>query len=330
MRKASILIFGNGRIGQAVRHYCKENPATAKVDFFTAPRDLSSYDLFIGALAGKLGEKCLALALRYKKNLIDISDIDPPFYLRHKKVIEKRGILVIPGCGFSPGLVNCILGREMENHRLIGEVEIKAGSLAPILYYFPFLWCFEDLISEHQIPSWQILDDKKIKCPPFTGYIKEDFFNIPAESYYCASGFENLFKKIPARNFIYRVVRPRGFREFFLFLRNQGFLNKTHYAFTKKVVEGHTEDNITFAKLVLAANNKKIVWLIKSFSGKDEMLNSMQKITALVPATIAEGIISGTFKKKGLLFMEDLGRDPEFFSNLVANLSAKGIKINRS
>ncbi len=329
MRKHRVLIIGNGRIGRAVASYCKRVPSIGGVDFFAAQKNLSSYDLFIGALPGELGEKCLALALRWKRNLLDISDVDPPFYLRHRKAIEKCGILVVPGCGFSPGLVNCILGREAAGHPGAKDIEIKAGSLARTPHYFPFLWCFEDLMLEHQIPSWQIVNGRKIKCQPFEGYRKEKVFGIAAESYYCASGFENVLGKIPVRNFIFRVVRPEGFRDFFLFFNSQGFLSDTNRTFSKRVAEGRAEDNSTFAEIALSAGNKKTRWLVRNFSRRGEALNSMQKITASVPAILAGWIAAGTLKNQGLVFMEELGKDPALFSNLSGALRAQGFEITR-
>lgn len=327
--KSRVLIIGDGRIGRAAAYYCRRNPSISRVDFLAAQKRLSSYDVFIGALPGELGEKCLALALRWKKNLLDISDVDPPFYLRHRKAIEKCGILVIPGCGFSPGLVNCILGREAVDNALTRDIEIKAGSLARAQYYFPFLWCFEDLVLEHQVPSWQIMDGRKIKCGPFEGYKKEKMFGISAESYYCASGFENVYEKMPARNFICRVVRPEGFREFFLFFNEQGFLSGTNCAFSKQVAEARLEDNSTFAEIIFSTGNKKTKWFLKSHSRKNEPFNSMQKITASVPAVLAGWVADGTLQKRGLVFMEDLGKDTVFFSGLVAMLRARGIGITR-
>ena len=329
MRKSRVLIIGDGRIGRAVASYCKKDPSIGGADFFTARKNLSSYDLFIGALPGEVGQKGLALALRWKKNLLDLSDVDPPFYLHHRKAVEKCGILVVPGCGFSPGLVNCILGREAAANPGVKDIEIKAGSLARTPHYFPFLWCFEDLMLEHRIPSWQIVDGRKIKCGPLEGYRKERIFGIAAESYYCASGFENVLEKMPARNFICRVVRPEGFREFLLFLDNQSFLSRANHAFSKRVAESRTEDNSTFAEIVFSAGNKKRRWLLKSFSRKGEALNSMQKITASVPAVLAGWIAEGTFKNRGVVFMEELGKDPTFFPRLIAALRAQGIEITR-
>jgi saccharopine dehydrogenase-like NADP-dependent oxidoreductase len=176
------------------------------------------------------------------------------------------------------------------------------------------------LALEHQIPSWQVCEGKKRKFPPFAGYQKEKFFGIAAESYYCASGFENILEKAKVQNFSCRVVRPLGFREFFAFLKNEGFLNKDNQAFTKQVVEANAEDNITLAQINISAKDKKVRWTRKASSKKNEALNSMQKITAAVPAAMAGFLVSGRIKKPGLLFMEDIGRDETVFKSLLSGI----------
>jgi len=316
-RSKKALILGQGRIAGAVAYYLKKNNPSWAVSYLSSDREVRNADILIGALAGALGEKGLGLALKYRKNLIDISDLDPPFYLRRKKEIEKSGITVLPGCGFSPGLVNFILGRELSSLEGIKEIEIKAGSLSSRKLFFPFLWCFEDLALEHQIPSWQIRAGKKRKFPAFAGYKKEKFFGIEAESYYCASGFENILDKTKLKNFSCRVLRPLGFGKFFGFLKNAGFLSKENQAFTKKVVEANAEDNITLAQINISAKDRKVRWLIKACSKKNETLNSMQKMTAAPAAAMAGFLVCGRIKKAGLLFMEDLGGDAGVFKDLL-------------
>lgn len=329
-----IVILGNGRIARAISCYLKKNRPGYKVTLLTkGGNEIKECALIIGALAGSLGQDCLKLALRYKKNLIDVSDLDPEFYLERKARIEKSGITVIAGCGFSPGLVNLILGKELSLNPDIQEIEVKAGSLSPNRHFFPFLWCFEDLILEHQIPSWQILEGKKKKFPPFAGYQKEKFFGIEAESYLCASGFENLLEKPELKSFQCRVVRPDGFMTFFNFLQNQGFLKKENLMLSKKIMEAPKEDNFTLSEIILLTKSKKILWRLKSHSRKEENLNSMQKITASVPALTAKMLLDNKIKQSGLVFMEDLGRDKLIFDSILSGLRREGImivKIQRS
>jgi len=325
----NVLIIGDGRIGRAAAYYFRKNNRISHVDFFNSNKDVSRYDLLVGAMPGELGQQCTELALKYGKNLIDISDIDPPFYLKIKKEIEKKGILVIPGCGFSPGLVNFILGHEISSLNKIKEIEIKAGSLSRGEFFFPFLWCFEDLTLEHQLSSEQLISRQSKKFPPFAGYKEEYFFGIQAESYFCASGFENLLDKSKAENFTCRVVRPYGFMHFFEFFKNQGFLRKENFANSKKILEGLPKDNITLGQINITGINKKISWLMKSFSRKDEELNSMQKITAAVPAVIGGFILENKIKGPGLFFMEDLVRNKELFNPVISQIKKHGIYFKK-
>ena len=328
--RSNVVILGNGRIARAISCYLKKNRPGYKVTLLTkGDNEVKECALIIGALAGSLGQDCLKLALRYKKNLIDVSDLDPEFYLERKTRIEKSGITVIAGCGFSPGLVNLILGKELSLHPDIQEIEVKAGSLSPNKHFFPFLWCFEDLILEHQIPSWQIIKGKKKKLPPFAGLQKEKFFGIKAESYLCASGFENLLEKPELKSFQCRVVRPDGFMTFFNFLQNQGFLKKENLMLSKKILETRKEDNFTLSEIILLTKNKKIIWRLKSRSRKEEKLNSMQKITAAVPALIAKMLLDNKIKQSGLVFMEDLGRDKLIFDSVLSGLRREGIVISK-
>ena len=328
-KKARVALLGDGRIGQAVRYYCQRSGFVKTAEFLRKDKDLGSFDLLIGALPGGIGERCLQLALAYKKNLIDISDVDPPAYLKQRKEIEKRGIVVIPGCGFSPGLVNFLLGYEFSSGKRISKVEIRAGSLSPRESFYPFLWCFEDIIVEHTIPSWQLIAGEKKKFRPFDGYRKEIFRGIPAENYYCPSGFENLLKKFHVQDFICRVVRPRGFQTFFSFLKNQGCFKKDALPMAKRLLESVKEDNITLGEIFFSAGNKTVLWSMYASSRAGEKLNSMQKITAAVPAAVAQFLLEGKIKEKGLIFMDELAEDHGVAGALLAEIRKRGIRVER-
>jgi len=323
-----ILVLGDGRISRAIAYFCKKN-ISAEVQFLKQDNDVKDCDILIAALPGELGEKGLSLALKYKKPLLDISDLDPEFYLPRRKEIEKQGISVIPGCGFCPGLVNFILGREVQSKTSVKEIEVKAGSLSYRKSYFPFLWCFEDLTLEHRIPSWQIISKKKVKFPAFAGYKQEKFFGIDAESYYSASGFENLLDSVKVDNFVCRVVRPKGFKEFYLFFKNYPFLDKKNFLLTKSICEGVKEDNYSLAEVGIIFGSKKTIWQMYSFSKKKDKLNSMQKITASVPAAVAKYILEHGLTQKGLIFMEDLAKDDCVFTSVVNAVKKDGVILKR-
>ena len=328
--KKRIVILGNGRIGRAVAFYFKKILPKSRVILLAKPLPFGGADLLVGALPGQWAEDGLKFALKYGCNLLDISDIDPPFYLSKKQEITKKEITVIPGCGFSPGVVNFIIGNELLRLRSADNVEIKAGSLSPIKNHFPFLWCFEDLILEHRIPSWQLVKKIKTKFPAFASYRKECECGVLAESYFCASGFENVLSKYRVKDFSCRVVRPLGFKVFFDFLCTQGFLEKENFPLTKKILESKKEDNLTLAQITIGKGKTKIIWELKSFSRKMELLNSMQKITASTPAVIGNLLLRGQLKKSGLIFLEDLGLNDEIFNAVLSGLRQQRIFLKRN
>ena len=335
-RGYKVLVLGNGRIARAATCYLQKNPSVSKVvlepcqsRIIPEEKNIAKYDLLIGALPGELGQLPLQLALRHRKNLIDISDVEPQVYIKKSRQAAKKGITIIPCCGFGPGLINFILGRELSKAKGVREVEIKAGSLSPLKNYYPFLWCFEDLILEHRIPSWQILNGKIKKFKPFDGYQKERFFGIEAESYFAQSGFENMMQQLKVNYFAFRVVRPLGFREFFGYLESEGFLKKETMPVTKNIVEKDVLENITLSTIRVSAGKKKATWILKSVSRKGEKLNSMQKITAATPAAMAETILKGKVGRRGVVFMEDLASDEVLFRYLLKENKKAGVTITR-
>lgn len=327
--KVDILIFGNGNIGRAIFYYLNKFEATGRVAFFHSEKRIKDYNLLIGALPGENGEKGLEMALKYRKDLIDVSDIEPEFYLKHKEEIRNEGIRVVPGCGFCPGLVNLILGREMSLYRDIEEVEVKVGTLSLRRFFFPFLWCFEDLILEHQISSQQMINGKIITMPPFSGYQEDEFYGIKSETYFAASGFENLIAQSKIKNFVFRVIRPLGFSYFYRFLDGYGFLSKENIQITKNVLVSRNEDNLSLADLRIKTKGKNIVWKIKSFSQKQELFNSMQKVTSLTVIAVINLFLDGLINDKGLLFMEDIGGKGDLFEKAMLIIK-KSISCSRS
>ena len=328
-RGFNILVLGNGRIARAVSFYLGRSRLVKSVSLALTGKNVAKYDLLVGAFPGDLGTIPLKLALKHRVDLIDISDVEPQVYLRSKRLIESRGITVIPCCGFGPGLINFILGRELAGKMNIDTVQIKAGSLSPKPNYFPFLWCFEDLVLEHRIPSWQVVNGKTYKFGPFARCQNERFFGIESESYFAQSGFENMMKGIRVKNFSFRVLRPRGFKEFFYYLESEGLLTKANMLTTKNIVEKNVRENITLATISLREKRKVITWLMKSQSKQGERLNSMQKITAVTPAAMALALLRREIGQRGLLFMESLGQDRFIFDYLLGENRKAGISLVR-
>jgi saccharopine dehydrogenase-like NADP-dependent oxidoreductase len=335
-KKLKILILGKGKIGLAVSQYLKKFKAAKKVAFFNKEKGVKNFDILIGALPSEVADKGLELALKYKKDLIDVSALPIPFYLKHKKEILKKGIRVIPGCGVSPGLVNLIVGFESNQFEKIKSIEIDAGTLPQnSKFLFPFTWCFEDLIEQHLYKASIVQNGKKINLPPFSGYKKEKLkevgefdelsFISPSrctqefESYFVEE-WSTLFYSLKPKNISFRVIRPIGFFHFFQYLKNYGFFKKKNLLFVKKILTRVKVDNVTLVRVKISGikkgKRKKVIWEVFSFAKARENLNSMQKITGIIPAITVKLLSKGEIKDKGLIFMENLGKDKKLFKEI--------------
>ena len=324
-RNLKVLILGKGNIGRAVSYYLKKFKVAKRVAFFDNENEINNFDILIGALPSRVGEMGLKLALKYKKDLIDISVVDIPFYLKFKKESLKKGIRVIPGCGFDPGLANLILGFESQNFEKIKKIEISAGTLPTnTKFFFPFTWCFEDLIEEHLFGASLIKNRKKINLPPFFGYKKEKLKEVGEFESYFIEEWSSLPHTLKPKNLNFRVIRPIGFFYFFQYLKNCGFFFSKRLSFTKNLLTQKKVDNITLALIRISGTQKKqnreVFWKIFSSAKKNEFLNSMQKITAIVPAVIIKLLLKDKIKGRGILFMEEIGKNKDLFKEVLKEI----------
>ena len=331
-----VLILGKGKVGQAVAYYLKKFKAAKKVAFFSNEKEIKNFDILIGALPSGVAEKSLKLALKYEKDLIDVSTVAIPFYLKHKKEILKKGIKVIPGCGFSPGLVNLICGFEWQNFDKIENIEIEAGTLPTgTNFFFPFTWCFEDLIEEH-LEGFSGYKEERLKD---IGEGEENKFSSSPfvktreyESYFIEE-WNSLLYTFKSQNISFRVIRPIGFFHFFQYLKNYGFFKKENISFTKKILTEGKKDNITLGLVKISGicqqKKKEVLWRIFSFAKKQEKLNSMQKITALVPVIVFNLISQNKIQNSGISFLEEIGKNKELFQEILIIIRKEGILIKR-
>ncbi len=327
----TIDIIGNGRMAKAIQHYIAVLDIPVSLYLDRPEESLKHTDFLIGTLPGGIGERSLELALKYGLDLIDLADLETDFYLEHQAAIEEKGIRVICGAGFCPGLVNFILGHAFKQFDKIENLVVKAGSLSPKAHFFPFLWCFEDMVLEFVNPSEQIVNGRKVSFPAFAGYETDSLFDIPYESYLCQSGFENLLDNspVPIHNFTYRNLRPIGFMHFFQFMQGYGFFEEENLLQTKKTVESKLTYNISCAIITVAGETGKKDWLISCAATADEQLNSMQKITALFCVAVLKLLLNkdNSIAYTGLVFCEELGAKPSVFEDIITFLKKHDITI---
>jgi len=324
-----LFIDGAGRIADAVRHYLSRGLPPGLVEAERA----SDADCIVGTRPGNLGVGSLPLALEHRKHLLDLADLEPDDYLGRQEEIEACGITVIPGCGFCPGLVDFLVGAELATSPAVRAVHVRVGSLSRQPHHFPVLWCFEDMVAEFLAPSVQVVGGVERELPPFSGYRRERLCGIPAETYLCQSGFENLAAAAGVEEFTYRNVRPRGFREFFGFLHAHGLLEPDNLQATRELLEQRVGRNLSLALVDLLGSARgpgsRLRWRIVYEAAPDAELNSVQVITASFCLAVANLLGSGAVATGGLRFCEELGRATGVVASVRRRMRAAGVTMER-
>ncbi|MCA9690867.1 MAG: hypothetical protein KC636_14770 [Myxococcales bacterium] len=297
------------------------SPGAALVD---PAADLSSFDLLVGTYAGGLGPVALERAIEARVDLLDLADIETHVYDERRAAVERRGIAVYPAAGFCPGLVNVLLQRELARGG-VARIEVLAGTLAPVPNYFPFLWCFEDMVLEFDGPSVQVQGGVERTFPPFAGQREETLFGVAAESYLAQSGFEQLTRRAGLTDFTYRNLRPAGFRTFFEFLRAHGAFEPDVIAVTKALLERRLHENISLAQITVEGAQRRR-WLVSARARSDAPLNSMQRITAACAAAFVTRLRS-IDRRPGVHWPEEFGTDEPSLHSLLSTVQQLGVSI---
>ena len=368
-----VLILGAGNIGKSIAHYLAENKAITKIVLFSNDQEelktakkmfplrkletvygdinekkterlMQRCDFVFNALPGKIALRGMKLVLKTGKNLIDVSDIDYAEYIGFHREAMRKGIMIIPECGFSPGLMNLVIGFETSNFQIIENIEVRAGTLAQDReYFFPVTWNVSDMIEEHLLKATLVKNGKRQSMPPFSGYQEERDKKVGIFETYFAEGLGSLPFTKQARNMSYRIIRPLGFASFFQYLKNHGFFENqplfiqgkriSPRVYTETLLSRSKEDNIALLFMVLKGKKenvqKRIVWKIFSSAKKYDKLNSMQKITGLVPTTIFQSFLEGNIQHRGIISMEKIGRDKKVFWGTIRKLRKQGISVQR-
>lgn len=332
-----VAILGEGRIARAVQVLLREAGESGEAEGtpVSASSDLSGFDVLVGALAGGLGPVALERALAAGVDLVDLADLDTEEYEKRAGKIAARGIAVYPAAGFCPGLVNLLLGHELARGD-VHAIEVLAGSLSLVPNYFPFLWCFEDMVREFDGSSAQLVDGTEQVYEAFAGERTERYAGIEAESYLCQSGFENLARQAGVREFTYRNLRPRGFRTFFAFLKEYGAFDPEQLMTTKTLLERRLHDNLSVALIKVskvggAEQSPCIIQrciTVESRTSAEAPLNSMQRVTAAFTVALLRHLRHG--RRPGLTFCEALGANAAAYAEIVTAVRAFGVKIEQS
>lgn len=365
----SIIVLGTGLVGSAMavdlslKHEVtaldsntalfgwleKNGIATRQVDLSKPDeiaRQVSGYDLVIGALPGHMGYHCLEEVISAGKQIVDISFM-PEDYLTLDGLAKENGVTAVVDCGVAPGMGNLILGY----HSQLMEVEdfrCYVGGLPKNRewpYEYKAVFSPIDVIEEYTRPARYVEHGRLVTREALSDLELIDFQNTGELEAWNSDGLRSLITTMDIPNMIEKTLRYPGTTEYIKVLRETGFFSYDEVSiggknirpidltakllFPKwKLQEG--ESDMTVMKVFINGreNGKAVTYEYDLYDEFDPetKIHSMARTTGYTCTAVADLLLAGKFNRQGVCPPEFVGQEPGCFEYVRDYLAARNVQ----
>ena len=310
---------------------------------------LKDYDLVMGFLPGKLGYRLAEACLEVGTNLVDVSYMhENPLTLNRKAV--KANVTIIPDCGLAPGISNILVGNAVRKLDRVQAVHIMVGGLpekpVPPLGYI-VTWSPENLIDEYVRKARVVKDGKKIEVEALSGLEQVEFPGFGRLEAFNTDGLRTLPDTIENVEEMWeKTLRYPGHAEKIRLLRALGFFEEKEISidgvntsprklsiklFGQKLRKTKVKDVV--ALKVEACGVKKgkqtcYVYRLLDYYDEKRGITAMARTTAYPASIIAQLMLKGNIKQKGVVPPEKIGMNDEHFGLFTEMLRRHKIRIS--
>lgn len=312
---------------------------------------LAPFDLVVGAVPGRHGDRMLAAAIAARKPTVDIS-FSPEDPRRHDAAAREAGVTVVVDCGVAPGLSNWLVGRSAAELDEVDRVEILVGGL-PEARHWPYeyrsVFSPTDVIEEYTRPCRKIENGAEVVVPALGGRELVEFDGIGTLEAFDTDGLRTLLDTIPARSLVEKTLRYPGHAERMAMLRETGFFDDAPLALPggTRVRPRELTEALLFRAWTPRAAEREFTALRVAVEGRragaaaairwemidrtDEVTGatSMARTTGFPCAIVARMLLDGRFSDPGVHPPERLGADAGLTRDLLDALAARGVRVRR-
>ncbi|MGQ9624468.1 MAG: saccharopine dehydrogenase C-terminal domain-containing protein [Candidatus Bathycorpusculaceae bacterium] len=309
---------------------------------------LEDFDLVMGFLPGKLGYSLVEACIEVGKNLVDVSYMaENPLALNDKA--ERKGVTVVPDCGLAPGISNILVGHAAKQFDKVQIVHVMVGGLpenpVPPLGYI-ITWSAESLIDEYTRRARIVKGGKKVVVDALSGLEEVDFPGLGKLEAFYTDGLRTLMYTMEDTEEMWeKTLRYSGHVKKIKFLKDLGFFEEgkvnvngvdvsprrfTIKLFERKLSKPRIQD-IVALKVEVAGfkhgEKRSCVYHLLDRYDESRGITAMARTTAYPASIVAQLILNGTLRKRGVIPPEKIGMDDEFFSRFMNELIRRGINI---
>jgi saccharopine dehydrogenase-like NADP-dependent oxidoreductase len=310
---------------------------------------IRDYDLVIGAVPGFMGFETLKTVIEAGKNIVDISFFsEDPFSL--DSLAKEQNVTAIVDCGVAPGLSSIILGyhsKRMDVNLfkcLVGGLPFKRT--VPFQYKAPFSPI--DVIEEYIRPARLRENGYEIIREALSGSEFIDVEDIGTLEAFNTDGLRTLLKTMKIPNMIEKTLRYPGHREAVLILKQAGFFGQDSVEINKvKIKPADLTAKLLFPLWKLEENEHEFTYMQIQIKGKENGFDkeyfykmfdrfddktkttSMARTTGYTCNAVADLILNGVYRHKGISPPEFVGEDEKCFRQVKSYLQERDIILNK-
>ncbi|MHA2200463.1 MAG: saccharopine dehydrogenase C-terminal domain-containing protein [Candidatus Thorarchaeota archaeon] len=312
---------------------------------------VKDFDLVIGALPWQIGYKALEAVIEAGKNIVDISFFsEDPFGL--DELAKEKGVTAVVDCGVAPGSSNIILGYidsildETESFLCyVGGLPADRNWLFDYRSPYPPI----DVIEEYFQTSRYIENGEVVIKPGFSETELLDFPEISTLEAINTDGLRSLIKTMDIPFMKEMTLRYPDHIEQMRILRKAGFFKTEEIdvkgtkikpiELTHKLLLDHWmfeegDEDVTVMKIVIEGmkDDKKLRYtfdMLDKYDRKKRIL-SIARTTGYTCTAVAQIVLQGKFKEKGIIPPELLGKHSEVFHQVIEYLRKRNVRFKET
>ncbi len=334
----------------ALQRMTNEGIATKKLDMTSQDalrKAIIGFDLVVGAVPGFMGYSTVEQVINTGKNMVDISFF-PEDAFRLDELAKKNNVTVVTDCGVAPGMGNIILGYH-DSQMKVTSYECLVGGL-PVLREWP--WEYKavfspiDVIEEYIRPARYVQNGQVVIREALSEAELIAFPGFGTLESWNSDGLRSLIQTMPhIPDMLEKTLRYPGCIEYLKVLRAAGFFSYDEIDVKGKKIRPVDltsallfpawklkpgEEDFTIMRIIihgeLDGNKKKFTYfLLDRYDRKSETI-SMARTTGYTCSAVADLVLKGHFKRKGICPPEYVGREKGCYDKVIRYLRNRNVE----
>ena len=313
---------------------------------------IAGADLVCGALASRLGFQTLRTVLEARKNYADISFFAEDA-LELDGLAKKMGVTAVVDCGVAPGMSNMTAGYGASYFDRCDKIAIYVGGL-PRERRWPFQYkagfAPSDVIEEYTRPSRIVEHGKLVVREALSEPELLDFPGVGTLEAFNTDGLRSLAYTLKVPHMVEKTMRYPGHIELMRVLRHIGLFSQD--AVEVPAADGSRvkvrpldvistlmfpqwtytpgEEDLTIMRVTAegekSSRRERLTWDLSDAYDPKTRATSMSRTTAFPCAIMARKILSGEFRRPGVIPPEFIGQTPGMLASILAELESRGVR----